>query len=215
MSCSQRLKQTQVQWCTQKTFFFKYSFITEVSQFKIDFLCQKLTRNDQNTMAKLFHPMEKEIIFLHEKLKSKNTIIILLLENVFKLKDNHKNENRSIHSNNDVKITQSEENNNKSTQSIEIVEREITLTEPLNIIVNDSDTGSRKSNQHYTGDKSPNLNDTITPQNKGGTNRKKTIIVGDSIAKNIEGVETEQENEVFCCCKINSWCNNKRHEASY
>ena len=125
------------------------------------------------------------------------------------------NENRSIHSNNDVKITQSEENNNKSTQSIEIVEREITLTEPLNIIVNDSDTRSRKSNQHYTGDKSPNLNDTITPQNKGGTNRKKTIIVGDSIAKNIEGVETEQENEVFCCCKINSWCNNKRHETSY
>ena len=67
------------------------------------------------------------------------------------------------------------------------MEREITLTEPLNIIVNDSDTRSRKSNQHYTGDKSPNLNDTITPQNKGGTNRKKTIIVGDSIAKDIEG----------------------------
>ena len=40
------------------------------------------------------------------------------------------------------------------------MEREITLTEPLNIIVNDSDTRSRKSNQHYTGDKSPNLNDT-------------------------------------------------------
>ena len=34
------------------------------------------------------------------------------------------NENRSIHSNNDVKITQSEENNTKSTQSIETVERE-------------------------------------------------------------------------------------------
>ena len=33
------------------------------------------------------------------------------------------NENRSIHSNNDVKITQSEENNNKSAQLIETVER--------------------------------------------------------------------------------------------
>ena len=58
--------------------------------------------------------MKKEITFLHEELKSKNTIITLLLENVVKLKDNN-NENRSIHSNNDVKITQSEENNNKST----------------------------------------------------------------------------------------------------
>ena len=65
-------------------------------------------------MEKLFHQMEKEITFLHEELKSKNTIITLLLENVVKLKDNN-NENRSIHSNNDVKITQSEENNNKST----------------------------------------------------------------------------------------------------
>ena len=67
------------------------------------------------------------------------------------------------------------------------MEREITLTEPLNIIVNDSDTRSRKSNQHYTGDKSSNLNDTITSQNKRGTNRKNTLIVGDSIIKNIEG----------------------------
>ena len=58
--------------------------------------------------------MEKEITFLHEELKSKNTIITFSLENVVKLKDNN-NENRSIHSNNDVKITQSEENNNKST----------------------------------------------------------------------------------------------------
>ena len=58
--------------------------------------------------------MEKEITFLHEELKSKNTMISLLLENIVKLKDNN-NENRSIHSNNDVKITQSEENNNKAT----------------------------------------------------------------------------------------------------
>ena len=88
--------------------------MTEVSQFKSDFLCQKSTRNDQNTMEKLLHQMEKEITFLHEELKSKNTIITFSLENVVKLKDNN-NENRSIHSNNDVKITQSEENNNKST----------------------------------------------------------------------------------------------------
>ena len=93
---------------------FKHTFITDVSQFKTDFLCQKSTRNDQNIMEKLLHQMEKEITFLHEELKSKNTIITLLLENVVKLKDNN-NENRSIHSNNDVKITQSEENNNKST----------------------------------------------------------------------------------------------------
>ena len=130
--------------------------------------------------------MEKEITFLHEELKSKNSIITLLLENVVKLKDNHKNQNRSIHSNNDVKITQPEENNTKSTQSIETVEREITSTELLNIIVNDSDTRSRKSNQHYTGDNSSNLNDTVTSQNKGGTNRKKTLILGDSIVKNIK-----------------------------
>ena len=97
--------------------------MTEVSQFKSDFLCPKSTRNDQNTMEKLLHQMEKEITFLHEELKSKNTIITFLLENVVKLKDNN-NENKSIHSNDDVKITQSKENNNKSTQSIETVERE-------------------------------------------------------------------------------------------
>ena len=97
-------------------------------------------------MEKLLHQMEKEITFLHEELKSKNTIITFSLENVVKLKDNN-NENRSIHSNDDVKITQPKENNNKSTQLIETVEREITLTEPLNIIANGSDTRSRKSNQ--------------------------------------------------------------------
>ena len=150
---------------------FRHSFITEVSQFKSDLLCQKSTRNDQNTMEKLLHQMEKEITFLHEELKSKN-IITLLLENVVKLKDNN-NESRSIHSNNDVETTQSDENYNKSTQSIETVERKITLTEPLKIIANDSNKRSRKSNQHYNGDKSSNLNDTITSQNKGGTNRKK------------------------------------------
>ena len=48
--------------------------------------------------------MKKEITFLHEELKSKNTIITILLENVLKLKDNHNNENRSVHSNDDVKL---------------------------------------------------------------------------------------------------------------
>ena len=67
------------------------------------------------------------------------------------------------------------------------MEREITSTEPLNMIVDGSNTRSHKSNQHYTGDKSSNLNDTITPQNKGGTNRKRTLIVGDLIMKNIDG----------------------------
>ena len=55
------------------------------------------------------------------------------------------------------------------------------------MIVNGSDTRCCKSNQHYIGDKSSNLNDTVTSQNKGGTNLKKTLIVGDSIVKNIEG----------------------------
>ena len=62
------------------------------------------------TMEKLLHQLEKGITFLHEELKSKNTIVTLLFENVVKLKDNHNNDSRSIHSNNDVKITQSEEN---------------------------------------------------------------------------------------------------------
>ena len=54
---------------------FKHSFITDVSQLKSDFLCQKSTHNDQNTMEKLLHQMEKEITFLHEELESKNTTI--------------------------------------------------------------------------------------------------------------------------------------------
>ena len=36
-------------------------------------------------------------------------------------------------------------------------------------------------------DLTSNLNNTVTSQIKGGTNRKKTLIVGDSIVKNIEG----------------------------
>ena len=47
-------------------------------------------------MEKLLHQMEKEITFLHEELKSINTIKTLLSENVVKLKDNHNNENSAI-----------------------------------------------------------------------------------------------------------------------
>ena len=54
------------------------------------------------------------------------------------------------------------------------------------MIVNGSDTRSCKSNQRYTEDKSSNLNDTVTSQNKGGTNLKKTLLVGDSTEKNIK-----------------------------
>ena len=84
--------------------------------------------NDENTMEKLFHQIEQGIIFLHEELKSKNTMITLLLESVVKIKDNQNNENRSIHSNNDAENTQSEENNTKSTQSIKAIKRQITRT---------------------------------------------------------------------------------------
>ena len=76
--------------------FFKHSFITEILQFKSDFLCQKSTHNDQNTMEKLLHQMEKEITFLHEELKSNNSIMTLLLENVVKLKYNHNKTGASI-----------------------------------------------------------------------------------------------------------------------
>ena len=76
--------------------------------------------------------MEKEITFLHQELKSKDNIITLLLENLVKLKDNHHDENRSIHSNADVKIAQSEKNT-RTTQLIETMETEITLTETLRI----------------------------------------------------------------------------------
>ena len=54
--------QLQVDKCKSslcEQFNFKHSFITEVSQFKSGFLCQKSTRNDQNAMEKLLHQMEK------------------------------------------------------------------------------------------------------------------------------------------------------------
>ena len=63
------------------------------------------------------------------------------------------------------------------------METEITSTEPINIAVNESDTRSRKTNPLNTGDKSSNLNNTETSQNKRGTNWKKTLIVRDSTVK--------------------------------
>ena len=119
-------------------------------------------------MEKLLHQMEKKITFLHEELKSKNTIITLLLENVVKLR---------------------EKKNTKSTQSIETVEREIMSTEPINIIVN------------YTGNKSSNLNNTVTSQNKVVTNRKKALIKGDSIVKNIERWRLNKRMKSFVAVK--------------
>ena len=119
-------------------------------------------------MEKLLHQMEKEINFLHEELKSKNTIITLLLENVVKLR---------------------EKKNTKSTQSIETVEREIMSTEPINIIVN------------YTGNKSSNLNNPVTSQNKVVTNRKKALIKGDSIVKNIERWRLNKRMKSFVAVK--------------
>ena len=59
---------------------FKQSFIVEVSQFKNDFLQKQATNTDGNTTEKLFQQMEKEISFLHDELKNKNTVINLLLE---------------------------------------------------------------------------------------------------------------------------------------
>ena len=73
------------------------------------------------------------------------------------------------------------------------MEIEITSTEPLNTIVNDNDTRSRKINQLYTGNKSSNLNDTETSQNKGSINRKKTLIIGDSIGKISRGGDSKRE----------------------
>ena len=80
----------------------------------------------------------------------------------FRLKDNNHIENSSIHLNNDVKIVHTERNSTRTTQSIEIMETEITSRVTLNIAFNESDTRYQKSNQVYTEDKSPNWNDTET-----------------------------------------------------
>ena len=62
-------------------------------------------------------------------------------------------------------------------------------TEPINIIVN------------YTGNKSSNLNNTVTSQNKVVTNRKKALIKGDSIVKNIERWRLSKRMKSFVAVK--------------
>lgn len=51
--------------------------------------------------------------------------------------------------NNDVKIAHPETNSTRTTQSIEIMQTEITSRVTLNIAVNESDTRYQKSNQIY------------------------------------------------------------------
>ena len=63
---------------------FKQSFIAEVLRFKNDFLQKQATNTDGNTTEKLFQHMEKEISFLQDELKSKNTVIDFLLEALIK-----------------------------------------------------------------------------------------------------------------------------------
>ena len=154
---------------------FKQPYISDSLSFKSDLLCNELTLNDENFTQNLFHHIEKETAFLSEKLKSKNTIITLFLEYLVKLKDNNQNENSSIHLNNDVKIAHLERNSTRTTQSIEIMETGIPSRVTLNIAVNESNTRYQKSNQVYTGDKTPNWNDTETSQNEGHASRRKNL----------------------------------------
>lgn len=63
---------------------FKQSFLAEVLQFKNEVLRKQATYSDGNITEKLFQQMEKEISLLHDKLKSKNTVINLSLETLSK-----------------------------------------------------------------------------------------------------------------------------------
>ena len=114
------------------------------------------------------------------------------MEKLIKLKDNHHNKNRNIHSNDDAKINRSEEINTRTTQSIETMETEIRSTEPLSIAVNESNIRSCKSNQLYTGDMSSSFSDTDTSKNKGYTNRKKYTHYKRFSCKKYRDVETQQ-----------------------
>ena len=100
---------------------------------------------------------------------------------------------RNIHSNHDIGNTQPEKNI-KTAKSVETKEREVTSGEQLNIILNEgnhlNNTASHKSNHAKTGKKSFDRNNSAnhTSQYEGDTNnRKRTLIIGDSIVKNIEG----------------------------
>lgn len=64
--------------------YFKQLFIDEVLQFKNDFLQKQAMHTGGSTTEKLFHQMENEISFLHDELKSKNTVINILLETLIK-----------------------------------------------------------------------------------------------------------------------------------
>ena len=84
----------------------KQWFIAEVLQLKNNSLQKQATPTDGNTTEQLFHQMEKQISFLHDKLKSKNILINLLLVTLIK----YKGEKRNIHSNYDVGNIQLEKN---------------------------------------------------------------------------------------------------------
>ena len=71
--------------------YFKQLFIDEVLQFKNDFLQKQAMHTGGSTTKKLFHQMENEISFLHDELKSKNTVINFLLETLIKWKYEKRN----------------------------------------------------------------------------------------------------------------------------
>ena len=84
--------------------------------------------------------------------------------------------------------------NIKTAKSVETKEREITSGEQLNMILNEgnplNNTPSHKSNHTENGKKSSNRNNGAnhTSQNQGDiNNRKRAVIIGGSIVKNIEG----------------------------
>ena len=116
-------------------------------------------------------------------------MINILLENLIKYRD----EIRNTHSNHDIGNTRLEKNI-KTAKSVETKEREITSGEQLNMILNDgnylNNTPSHKSNHAETGKNSSDRKNGAnhTSQSEGDTNnRKRTLIIGDSIVENIEG----------------------------
>ena len=110
---------------------FKQSFIAEVLSFKNDFLQKQATNTDGNTTEKLFQQMEKYIFFLHDELKSKSTVINILLETLIRYKD----EIRNIHSNHDIGNIPPEKKT-KTAKSVETKKREIASGEKLQVILN-------------------------------------------------------------------------------
>ena len=70
---------------------FKELFIAEVLQLKNNLLQKKAMQTDGSTTEKLFHQMAREVSFLHDKLKIKNSVINFLLETLIKYKDEKTN----------------------------------------------------------------------------------------------------------------------------